>query len=418
MIFFFHKSRILHLLLAIFLFSPTLGKAYSGITITSVGTEELEGPAHYGLVIQTSAIQDPNLSFYEVQIKEDTGNPLFPEYSTYNSGLKPYDGQAINIPYRNDIFSLEAGKTYCVRVRGIYGNTVTGWSESCGVIMTAPDSFGTDADGDGLSDTDEYVYGTDPNNPDSDGDGYSDSIELSDGRDPNLLAYPYLIVRTLTIDFGDGDAYGNHLNQHQYIELENAGDDNAIIEGATVIDGTRVGSANSFKVGQFPAVLTNIPPQSLIRVPVSFIPQTSGSLSATVQINSSNNPTAISPVTLTGNGSEVPVCNVSTTLVDFGTVSAGAEAYSVQEITISNPRALILNSMAGSSATGMTLGFTLSTASTAMAPGTRGFSLASGKSIAIPIFFRHSEPGNYDTTLEVKSSACVTQIVELKGTAQ
>jgi YD repeat-containing protein len=41
-----------------------------------------------------------------------------------------------------------------------------------------------DTDGDGLSDAQEGVLGTDPFNPDTDGDGFSDGIEVASGSDP------------------------------------------------------------------------------------------------------------------------------------------------------------------------------------------------------------------------------------------
>ncbi len=43
----------------------------------------------------------------------------------------------------------------------------------------------TDQDGDGLTDAEEVLTETDPQNPDSDGDGYSDGEEVAAGSDPN-----------------------------------------------------------------------------------------------------------------------------------------------------------------------------------------------------------------------------------------
>ena len=41
-----------------------------------------------------------------------------------------------------------------------------------------------DTDGDGLSDEDEILYGTNPNNPDTDGDGHSDMVEIQSSWNP------------------------------------------------------------------------------------------------------------------------------------------------------------------------------------------------------------------------------------------
>ncbi|MCB0345840.1 MAG: fibronectin type III domain-containing protein [Bdellovibrionales bacterium] len=41
-----------------------------------------------------------------------------------------------------------------------------------------------DSDGDGLTDSEEAAYGTDPNDPDTDDDGVSDGQEVADGTDP------------------------------------------------------------------------------------------------------------------------------------------------------------------------------------------------------------------------------------------
>lgn len=42
-----------------------------------------------------------------------------------------------------------------------------------------------DTDGDGLSDEQESVYYTDPNNPDTDGDDFLDSVEINTGHSPH-----------------------------------------------------------------------------------------------------------------------------------------------------------------------------------------------------------------------------------------
>jgi hypothetical protein len=41
-----------------------------------------------------------------------------------------------------------------------------------------------DSDGDGLTDAQEILIGTDPFNPDTDGDGFSDGVEVASGSDP------------------------------------------------------------------------------------------------------------------------------------------------------------------------------------------------------------------------------------------
>jgi uncharacterized protein (TIGR03382 family) len=46
------------------------------------------------------------------------------------------------------------------------------------------DDVKTDSDGDGLTDADEGLYGTDPHNPDTDGGGVADGAEVGNGTDP------------------------------------------------------------------------------------------------------------------------------------------------------------------------------------------------------------------------------------------
>lgn len=87
-------------------------------------------------------------------------------------------------------------------------SSATAWTEQTSVILepagenayraTLPIIQGTnqffritgqgssnDLDGDGVSNLEEEVNGTDPNDPDSDDDGFSDGVEIAEGTDPN-----------------------------------------------------------------------------------------------------------------------------------------------------------------------------------------------------------------------------------------
>lgn len=394
------------LFFCLFLFVPLAHATYNSVTISSVASASFEGPAHHGLTIETAGIADYNLTGYEVQIKEDTGNPVYPPYGVYNADLNPFDPTTINIPYRNGTFVLLNNTTYCVKVRAVYQSSYTSWDEECGITLTTTGSTSTDADGDGLTESQEYQYGTDPNNPDSDGDGTDDGTEIANGTDPNGYLFGSLIIRTPSIDFGNGDALGQYPNQHSYIEIENAGDDFVGIDSITVVDGDVIGSAASFHVGSFPSVLSNVPPSSIIRVPVSFIPTENGEISAFVEVTSSTNTSTLSPVPVTGTGVDVPACNVSPTSIDFGTVSLNDQNVFEWPITIDN------------SAGQGNLGFALVTESDQFVPGIRNFTLPAGKTLNVPVLFVHTQAGVFSDVITFKSFVCGDVAIGVSGVVE
>jgi hypothetical protein len=74
--------------------------------------------------------------------------------------------------------------SFTVACNARLGNGPAGDAPDSGAPDAVPVDSGKDSDGDGLSDAEEAVLGTDPNNPDSDGDGIPDGDEVDIGSDP------------------------------------------------------------------------------------------------------------------------------------------------------------------------------------------------------------------------------------------
>jgi hypothetical protein len=58
------------------------------------------------------------------------------------------------------------------------------WEDDNGLDKDDPDDAASDNDDDGLTNLEEYHYGTDPNNADTDGGGIKDGDEVARGTDP------------------------------------------------------------------------------------------------------------------------------------------------------------------------------------------------------------------------------------------
>ncbi|GGD46055.1 hypothetical protein GCM10011361_11280 [Muriicola marianensis] len=96
-------------------------------------------------------------------------------------------GVAINGQNVVDFEDLAAGDY-------VFTYTTTGAQAPCpndsvSVTVTVTDCA-VDTDNDGLTDGQEGVLGTDPNNPDTDGDGLTDGEEVNNIDDPNTVAVP------------------------------------------------------------------------------------------------------------------------------------------------------------------------------------------------------------------------------------
>ena len=394
------------------LLAPTPLAAFPVVTINSVSYSLLEGPIHHGLEVDTNGIANPNLTAYEVQVKPDSGGP-FPPYRIYNTKILPHDGRIINISYRNGISALKGDTKYCVRVRAIYGENVTSWAEQCGVVIPVVDGKSADEDGDGLTEKEEFAFGTDPRDKYTVKDGRTDGEKVADKIDPTLSLYPDLLVRSgITVDFGEGNAFGGRRNQHQLIELENVGDAPLLLKGVEISEPKPAEASSYFFLAPFPSVITQIPPFSRVFVPASFIPRRRGAASVVLRINS-NNPYPLPEITLKGVGVQIPDCKVIPGALDFGEVNVGEQDVLVRDVTLANR--LVPGDTQPENIDKMPWGFTLSTDDLEMAPGIRGLVLSKDEELVVPLLFQHATKGVHEGDLKISSFHCGIQKVHLKG---
>lgn len=372
-------------------------------------------PTHHGLVAQIEAITDPNLSGFEVHVKEDNGtdgkSPL-PPWQLYHEHLKPSGTGTVNIPYRNDIVSLRGKKKYCLRIRARYGNQISPWTIQCGVTLETGEALPGDADEDGLTNEQEYLSGLDIYNPDTDGDKLKDGEEEAIGKIPTSDKQPIFFVDYPDLDLGEGDPYGGHPNQHGVLSLRNSGEELGFIKSVTIKDADGFpGSSAYFQVGDYPKSVIPISPKNYAHIPISFYPKKRGDFAVQVEVMTDT----IKPIpifTVQATGVEIPDCQVSPTELDFGTIQKDDQAVLVQEVTLAN------KPLPGDTAPpnpGLPWSFTLESTMSGTAPGIRGYTLQKDEEIKIPVLFQHKEEGDFSGELRILSGNCVVPVVPLKA---
>ncbi|MCG8374244.1 MAG: OmpA family protein [Balneolales bacterium] len=132
-------------------------------------------------------------------------------------------------------------------------------------ILNGTDPNSADSDGDGLSDSEEAELGTDPNNSDSDGDGLSDGDEVNTyGTDPNntdtdgdgLSDYDEVITYKTDPNDANGDADGDGISDVDEINRYNTDPTNADSDGDGFTDGQEIDMGTNPNDGSDPVFVS------------------------------------------------------------------------------------------------------------------------------------------------------------------
>lgn len=133
-------------------------------------------------------------------------------------------------------------------------------------LLNGTDPLSADSDGDGLSDSEEIENGTDPNNADTDGDGLSDGDEVNTyGTDPTnvdsdgdgLSDYDEVITYNTDPNDANGDADGDGLSDVDEINTYNTDPTNADSDGDGFTDGQEVDMGTNPNNGDDPVYVSN-----------------------------------------------------------------------------------------------------------------------------------------------------------------
>jgi len=133
-------------------------------------------------------------------------------------------------------------------------------------ILNGTDPMSADSDGDGVSDAEELERGTDPNSADSDGDGLSDGDEVNTyGTDPTnadsdgdgLSDYDEVITYKTDPNNANGDADGDGVSDVDEINTYNTDPTNADSDGDGFTDGQEIDMGTNPTNGDDPVFVSS-----------------------------------------------------------------------------------------------------------------------------------------------------------------
>jgi YD repeat-containing protein len=147
--------------------------------ISSIGPKGVLANSSFTLSVTGSNLSGSTFSFQPVL----TPPTIIIGSTSINSG-----GTAATIGLTT---SATASGKFALVATNSFGSSNTFPTAANALSVAGPNSSNIDSDGDGLSDAQEILLGTDPFNPDTDGDGFPDGVEVATGSDPlNPLCTP------------------------------------------------------------------------------------------------------------------------------------------------------------------------------------------------------------------------------------
>ena len=251
---------------------------------------------------------DPDVTLYKIYARQENA-PYFQQIGcwpyTYFYPLFEWADDSTKTTYLFAVSALKSDGTESFLSDVVKNNDrdydgLTDEEEA--VFGSLPDD--PDTDDDGLNDGEEYLRRTDPWEPDTDGDGFTDYDEFHGGSDPldfdSVLQFPEVSVSPSSHDFGE--MYLDDSPPEQLFAIANAGDTDLEIEQVAVTGA----DSDQFSVLEDTCSLQVLGSGEVCSVNVCFAPQSEGMKSAALSISSNDPDNPLVDVPLSGAGVAPP----------------------------------------------------------------------------------------------------------------